>query len=89
MENLNITVNETDFVRETGANVVMENLNIANNETSFCAARSVKSGYVLVKIMCEERMRANKIYLHTDNVVGREKMYRFSLCIFSQVMVER
>lgn len=33
------------------------------------------TGYDLVKIMCEEGLRANKIYLHTDNPVGRENMY--------------
>lgn len=33
------------------------------------------TGYDLVKTMCEERLRADKIYLHTDNPVGRENMY--------------
>lgn len=34
------------------------------------------TGYDLVKYICEERLRpANKIYIHTDNVVGRENMY--------------
>ncbi|MBK1810717.1 hypothetical protein JHL18_08710 [Clostridium sp. YIM B02505] len=34
-----------------------------------------KSGYELVKYFCENGLRANKIYLHTDNAVGRENMY--------------
>ena len=34
-----------------------------------------KSGYYLVKYICENGLRANKIYIHTDNVVGRENMY--------------
>jgi len=34
-----------------------------------------KSGYDLVKIICEKSLRANKIYLHTDNPVGRDNMY--------------
>jgi len=33
------------------------------------------TGYDLVKIFCEKGYRTNKIYLHTDNVVGRENMY--------------
>ncbi|WP_025729699.1 ankyrin repeat domain-containing protein [Heyndrickxia ginsengihumi] len=36
-----------------------------------------KTGYDLVKIICETRMRpANRIYIHTDNVVGRDNMYQ-------------
>ncbi|MGG0667760.1 cyclic-phosphate processing receiver domain-containing protein [Lederbergia citrisecunda] len=34
------------------------------------------TGYDLVKYMCEYGLRANKIYLHTDNGVGRENMYQ-------------
>ncbi len=34
------------------------------------------TGYDLVKYICEKGLRANKIYLHTDNPVGREKMYQ-------------
>ena len=34
------------------------------------------TGYDLVKIICEEGLRVNKIYLHTDNGVGRENMYQ-------------
>lgn len=33
------------------------------------------TGYDLVKCICEKGLRAEKIYLHTDNVVGRENMY--------------
>lgn len=33
------------------------------------------TGYDLVKYMCENGLRANKIYLHTSNVVGRKAMY--------------
>lgn len=33
------------------------------------------TGYDLVKYICEEGLRADKIYLHTDNSVGRENMY--------------
>lgn len=34
------------------------------------------TGYDLVKYICEKGLRANKIYLHTDNPVGRENMYQ-------------
>lgn len=33
------------------------------------------TGYDLVKIFCKKGYRANKIYLHTDNGVGRENMF--------------
>lgn len=35
------------------------------------------TGYDLVKYICENRIRpANKVYIHTDNVVGRNNMYQ-------------
>jgi hypothetical protein len=35
-----------------------------------------KTGYDLVKYICEKGIRAaNRIYLHTDNVVGRDNMF--------------
>ena len=33
------------------------------------------TGYDLVKLFCERGLHANKIYLHTDNPVGRDNMY--------------
>jgi len=33
------------------------------------------TGYDLVKYICEKGLRAERIYLHTDNSVGRENMY--------------
>jgi hypothetical protein len=33
------------------------------------------TGYNLVKFFCEKGLRADKIYLHTDNGVGRENMF--------------
>lgn len=35
-----------------------------------------KNGYDIVKYICEKGLRANRIYLHTDNVVGRDNMYQ-------------
>lgn len=34
------------------------------------------TGYDLVKFICENGLKASKIYLHTDNAVGRENMYQ-------------
>lgn len=34
-----------------------------------------KSGYDIVKFICENRIKINKIYIHTDNAVGRDNMY--------------
>ncbi|PWV89418.1 hypothetical protein DFQ01_14515 [Paenibacillus cellulosilyticus] len=33
------------------------------------------NGYDFVKYFCENGLRANKIFLHTDNPVGRKNMY--------------
>lgn len=35
----------------------------------------LKTGYDLVKYICEHGVRIDKIYLHTDNPVGRTNMY--------------
>lgn len=35
----------------------------------------MKNGYDLVKYICENGLMADKIYLHTDNPVGRDNMY--------------
>lgn len=34
------------------------------------------TGYDLVKTFCEEGLYVDEIYMHTDNVVGRENMYQ-------------
>ena len=34
------------------------------------------TGYDLVKYICKYGLRVEKIYLHTDNAVGRENMYQ-------------
>lgn len=34
------------------------------------------NGYDLVKYICEKGLRADKIYIHTDNGVGRENMFQ-------------
>ncbi|ABS41709.1 cyclic-phosphate processing receiver domain-containing protein [Clostridium botulinum] len=35
----------------------------------------LSTGYDLVKYICENGLKANQIYLHTDNPVGRDNMY--------------
>ncbi|MET3209756.1 UNVERIFIED_CONTAM: hypothetical protein ABIC26_002703 [Paenibacillus sp. PvR008] len=37
--------------------------------------KELPNGYDLVKYFCENGFRADKIYLHTDNPVGRKNMY--------------
>lgn len=34
-----------------------------------------KTGYDLVKYICENGIKVNKVYIHTDNSVGRDNMY--------------
>ncbi|WP_394886323.1 cyclic-phosphate processing receiver domain-containing protein [Clostridium butyricum] len=34
-----------------------------------------KNGYNIVKYICEHGISPKKIYIHTDNVVGRDNMY--------------
>jgi len=34
------------------------------------------NGYDFVKLFCQKGLHANKIYIHTDNPVGRENMYQ-------------
>ena len=36
----------------------------------------LESGYDFVKYFCENGLYANAIYIHTDNPVGRENMYK-------------
>lgn len=33
------------------------------------------TGYDIVKYICENNIKIKKIYIHTDNVVGRENMF--------------
>lgn len=46
------------------------------------------TGYDLVKYICEEGLRADKIYIHTDNPVGRENMYRTLLGAMNRDFIE-
>ena len=36
----------------------------------------IPTGYDLVKYICQKGLRADRIYLHTQNPVGRENMYQ-------------
>lgn len=35
----------------------------------------IATGYDLVKYICKEGLKVEKVYLHTDNPVGRDNMY--------------
>ncbi|HEY2493619.1 MAG TPA: cyclic-phosphate processing receiver domain-containing protein [Paenibacillus sp.] len=37
--------------------------------------KELPNGYDLVKYFCEHGLKVNKIYMHTDNPVGRRNMY--------------
>ncbi|GAB6989434.1 cyclic-phosphate processing receiver domain-containing protein [Paenibacillus pini] len=37
--------------------------------------KELPNGYDLVKYFCEHGLKVNKIYIHTDNPVGRKNMY--------------
>lgn len=39
------------------------------------AGQLLPTGYDFVKWFCEEGLFVERIYLHTDNIVGRENMY--------------
>lgn len=47
------------------------------------------SGYDIVKYICENNIKINRIYLHTDNVVGRENMYQTLLAAQRRGFIEK
>ncbi|WP_411682462.1 cyclic-phosphate processing receiver domain-containing protein [Clostridium thailandense] len=47
------------------------------------------TGYDLVKYICENGLRANKIYIHTDNPVGRENMYQTLLAAQKRGFIDK
>ncbi|MBM7568591.1 hypothetical protein JOC55_005581 [Paenibacillus sacheonensis] len=52
------------------------------------AGKELPNGYDLVKYMCEQGLRADKIYLHTDNPVGRKNMYETLLAAQRRGFIE-
>ncbi|WP_330404512.1 cyclic-phosphate processing receiver domain-containing protein [Vallitalea okinawensis] len=48
-----------------------------------------KSGYDLVKYICENGIRVNAIYIHTDNPVGRDNMYKTLLASQSRGFIDK
>lgn len=48
-----------------------------------------KSGYDLVKYICEFGIYVNKIYIHTDNPVGRENMYKTLLASQARGFIDK
>jgi hypothetical protein len=68
----------------TGARNIDEAIKLIKNNTVHLLSFDVDdkgnilpTGYDFVKYICDNGLRpANKIYIHTDNVVGRENMYQ-------------
>ena len=50
--------------------------------------KELPNGYDLVKYFCEHGLHANKIYLHTDNPVGRKNMYETLLAAQRRGFIE-
>ncbi|WP_341866031.1 cyclic-phosphate processing receiver domain-containing protein [Paenibacillus ferrarius] len=46
------------------------------------------NGYDFVKYFCENGLRASKIFLHTDNPVGRNNMYETLLAAQRRGFIE-
>lgn len=66
------TVEEAKYYLE---NFLIEILSIDHDLVADEQSNLLPTGYDLVKYFCEEGYRADKIYIHTDNSVGRENMY--------------
>ncbi|MBY7025055.1 hypothetical protein FDC27_09920 [Clostridium botulinum] len=47
-----------------------------------------KNGYDIVKYICEHGISPKKIYIHTDNVVGRDNMYHTLIGAKSRRFIE-
>ncbi|WP_326060522.1 cyclic-phosphate processing receiver domain-containing protein [Paenibacillus anseongense] len=54
---------------------LIENNEIDHDLGEDTEGKEMRNGYDFVKYICEQGLRANKIYLHTDNPVGRKNMY--------------
>lgn len=65
-----------DEVKEYFQNYEIEILSLDHDLGADEHGNLLLTGYDLVKYMCEEGLRADKIYLHTDNPVGRDNMYQ-------------
>nr|WP_246880633.1 cyclic-phosphate processing receiver domain-containing protein [Sporosarcina sp. 6E9] len=47
------------------------------------------TGYDLVKYVCKHKLRpANKIYMHTDNSVGRNKMLQTLVAAYNKEIID-
>lgn len=67
------TMNEAiGFFEQFEINILSLDHDLGEDENG----KLLPTGYDLVKWICENGGRANKIYLHTDNPVGRENMYQ-------------
>lgn len=60
------------YLRTREVNILSLDHDLGENENN----EELKTGYDVVKSFCEEGLYVEKIYIHTDNVVGRENMYQ-------------
>lgn len=71
-----------DFVASRNCDEAIELLNnntinilSLDHDLGFYEHGVEKNGYDIVKHICEYGISSKKIYIHTDNVVGRDNMY--------------
>ncbi|MFJ9501564.1 cyclic-phosphate processing receiver domain-containing protein [Brevibacillus centrosporus] len=67
------TIDEAIFYLE---NCEVDILSLDHDMGEDQSGNLLPTGYDLVKYICQNGLRANRIYLHTDNNVGRENMYQ-------------
>ncbi|MDY0410144.1 cyclic-phosphate processing receiver domain-containing protein [Virgibacillus soli] len=61
-----------DYIENNEVNILSLDHDLgADNEGNI-----LPTGYDLVKYFCENGLHANKVYIHTDNGVGRENMFQ-------------
>lgn len=61
-----------DLMRNNKVNIISLDHDLGVNSKG----ELLPTGYDLVKYICEHGIRFNKIYIHTDNPVGRDSMYQ-------------
>lgn len=67
------TVEEaTNIINKNAVNILSLDHDLGINENG----ELLKTGYDFVKYICENSIYVKIIYIHTDNVVGRENMYQ-------------
>lgn len=66
------TVNEAkDYLQNNQVSIISLDHDLGEDSLG----RLLPTGYDLVKYICEKGIKVEKIFLHTDNPVGRDNMY--------------